>query len=76
MDSLEKPEVEIHNWYIVGKVLFGDAKGHPELGSQFIRTPTIQKFIKDEGIVETRNTIYRLIGGGHFDGELVGGSAL
>lgn len=68
----DKPEVEIHDWQIEGTVLFGEAVDHPELGSQRIRTSTIQKFSRDEGIVETRNTIYRLIGSGHVDGELVG----
>lgn len=68
----DKPEIEIHNWFIVGQVLWGDAIRHPTLGSQFIRTSTIQRFDRDEGVVETRNTVYRLIGSGDVDGERVG----
>lgn len=70
----EKPEVEINNWHIVLNVLCGDAVDHPELGTGRLRSSTIQKFDRDEGIVETRNTIYRLIGSGYVDGELVGGA--
>lgn len=29
----DKPEVEIHDWYIVGSILCGDAVDHPELGT-------------------------------------------
>lgn len=69
---MEKPEVEIRNWFIEGGLLFGDAADHPHLGNQFIRSSTIQKFDREEGVVETRNTVYRLIGEGHADGERIG----
>lgn len=59
---MSKPEVEIHNWYVRGDRLFGDAKGHPELGDEFIKSSTILRADRDNGVIETRNTIYRLIG--------------
>jgi hypothetical protein len=59
-----KPEVKIHDWKIIGDRLYGLAEGHPELGTQRITSSTIQRVDHEAGIVETRNTAYRLIGKG------------
>lgn len=59
---MSKPEVQISNWYLLENRLYGDAKGHPILGDGFVRTSSVLSVDLEAGIVETRNTIYRLIG--------------
>lgn len=58
-----KPEVDIHNWEVAHPIaVFGDAKGHPILGDARIQSSYIVRVDMKERVVETRNTIYRLIG--------------
>jgi hypothetical protein len=59
-----KPEVKMHDWQILGDRLYGLAEDHPELGTQRITTSTIQSVDHAANTVETRNTIYRLVGAG------------
>lgn len=48
-----KPEVEINDWYVIGKTLCGRAVNHPILGNTWLRSSTVLK-------IETRNTMYIL----------------
>jgi hypothetical protein len=58
-----KPEVDLHNWEVAYPIaVFGDAKNHPVLGDASIKSSYIVRVDMNERIVETRNTIYRLIG--------------
>ena len=59
-----KPEVKMHDWQILGDRLYGLAEDHPELGTRRITTSTIQNVDHAANTVETRNTIYRLVGAG------------
>lgn len=62
--SPSKPEVKMHDWQILGDRLYGLAEDHPELGTRRITTSTIQNVDHAANTVETRNTIYRLVGAG------------
>lgn len=62
-----KPTVEIQNWLICAvddehEILVGDAVDHPVLGSQYIHTSAIVRKDLGAGEVETRNTLYKLVG--------------
>lgn len=70
-----KPVVRIRDWMVVGKCLVGTALDHPKApggGESDVRTSTILSHDKERNIIETRNTIYHLIGEGGGQSDLIG----
>jgi hypothetical protein len=56
-----KPVVQISRWHIDGEFLFGNVQDHPRFEKDYpVRTSRIQR--RDGDMVETKNTIYKLIG--------------
>lgn len=70
-----KPEVKLENWWLehhAGKyrglttfVLHGDAKGHPELGDEYVHTSQVLNINFETCVAETLNTRYLL--GNHYN---------
>lgn len=64
-----KPVVRIKDYAFVGpedrQFLVGTALDHPRApggGESEVRTTTIVSYDKENGLVETKNTIYKLVG--------------
>lgn len=57
----QKKSAELKNWHRYGKCLVGDVYGHPNFtDGTTVRTSDVIELNENEGIAETRNTIYRL----------------
>ena len=60
---MNKPTVQIKDYAFIGNILVGTALNHPRApdgGECEVRTSTIVR--RDGRLVETKNTIYELVG--------------
>lgn len=63
---MSKPEVKIEDWIVIGDKLYGNAIDHPRFdkGTPVVTSSIVQEPLlpKEGDTIETRNTIYRLVG--------------